>query len=145
MKTMAYTLEAVPPDWVKEHQVSFEFAHFQEYVKGLGLQHTGQLLNLFGRFDPRAVDDPVAAARSIQERLHALALTALRDLPVSSLLRVESFGRAVVPLDAPLLMDVQLTAVASPDGKGPELPLAELRGIVKLVTDRLLALGLKRR
>ena len=137
--------EAVPPGWVMEHQVSFELALVQEYVKGHGLQQTGQLLRLFGRFDPRNVDDPVDVARSIHERLHALALEALRDLPVPSLMQVEAFGRVVVPLDAPLLMDVQLTVVASPAGKERQLPHSELRPVIKLVDDRLRALGLKTR
>jgi hypothetical protein len=142
---MAHTLEAVPPSWVKEHQVSFELAPLQEHVKGLGLRQTGQQLRLFGRLDPRAADDPVEAAWSIHERLHALALTALRDLPASALLQVAPFGRAVVPPDAPLLLEVQLTVVASPDGKERELPPAELRRLVKLVDDRLRALHLKKR
>ena len=145
MSAISQTSEAVPPGWVMEHQVSFELAFVQEYVKGHGLQQTGQLLRLFGRFDPRAVDDPVDVARSIHERLHALALDALRDLPVPSLTHVEAFGRAVVPLDAPLLVDVQLTVVASPDGKERQLPLSELRPVIKLVDDRLRALGLKKR
>lgn len=145
MNAISQTSEAVPPAWVKEHQVSFELASFQEYVKGHGLQQTGQLLRLFGRFDPRAVDDPVDVARSIHKRLHALALEALRDLPVLSLMQMEAFGRAAVPLDAPLLMDVQLTVRASPDGKERQLPPSELRQVIKLVDDRLRALGLKKK
>jgi hypothetical protein len=137
--------EAVPPGWVKEHEVAFELAPVQEHVKGQGLQPTGQSLRLFGRFDPRAVDDPVDAAWSIHERLHALALEALRDFPVPSLMQVAPFGRAVVPLDAPLLLEVQLTVVASPDRKERQLPLSELRRVIKLVDGRLRALGLKTR
>jgi hypothetical protein len=139
------TFEAVPPEWVKEHQVSFELASVQEHVTGRGLQPTGQSLKLFGRFDPRGVGDPVEVARSIHERLHALALEALRDLPVTALVQVEPFGRGVVPLDAPLLIDVQLTIVASPDGRERQLPPSELRRVIQLVDDRLRALGLKRR
>jgi hypothetical protein len=145
VKVIPKTSEAVPPAWVKEHQVSFELAPFREHVKGERLQQTGQLLSLFGRFDPRAVDDPVKAARSIHERLHALALEALRDLPVPSLMQVEPFGRAVVPRDAPLLMDVPLTVVASPPGKEQQLPPSELRRVIELVDSRLRALGLKKR
>jgi hypothetical protein len=137
--------EAVPPGWVKEHEVAFELAPVQEHVKGHGLQPTGQSLRLFGRFDPRAVDDPVDAAWSIHQRLHALALEALRDLPVTALMQVEPFGRGVVPLDAPMLIDVQLTIVASPDGRERQLPPLELRRVIQLVDDRLRALGLKKR
>jgi hypothetical protein len=134
----------VPPEWVKEHKASFELASFQEYVKGQGLRPTGQLLSLFGRFDPSAVGDPVGVARSIHERLYALALDALRDLPVTAVMQVEPFGRGVVPLDEPLLIDVPLTLVASPDGK-ERLPPSELRRVIQLVDDRLRALGLKKR
>ena len=130
---------------MKEHQVTFELAHVQEHVKGQGPQQTGQSLRLFGRFDPRAVDDPVEAAWSIHKRLHALALEALRDLPVTALMQLEPFGRGVVPLDAPLLIDVQLTIVASPAGKEQQLPPLELRRLIQLVDDRLRALGLKKR
>ena len=145
MNAIPQTSEAVPPEWVKEHQVSFELVPVQEHVKGHGLQQTGQSLRLFGRFDPRGVDDPVEVARSIYGRLHALALEALRDLPVTALMQVEPFGRGVVPLDAPLMIDVQLMVVASPDGKERQLPLSELRQVIKLVDDRLRALGLKKR
>ena len=135
----------VPPEWVKEHKASFELASFQEYVKGRGLQPTGQSLRLFGRFDPSAVGDPVEVARSIHERLHALALDALRDLPVTAVMRVEPLSRGVVPLDEPLMIDVQLTVVASPDGREQQLPPSELRRVIQLVDDRLRALGLKKR
>jgi hypothetical protein len=135
----------VPPEWVKEHKASFELASFQEYVKGQGLRPTGQSLRLFGRFDPSAVSDPVEVARSIHERLHALALDALRDLPVTAVMQAEPFGRGVVPLDEPLLIDVQLTVVASPDGREQLLPPSELRRVIQLVDDRLRALGLKKR
>ena len=145
MNAIPQTSEAVPPAWVKEHQVTFELAPVQEHVKGQGLQPTGQSLRLFGRFDPRAVGDPVEVAWSIHERLHALALEALRDLPVTALMQVEPFGRGVVPLDAPLLIDVQLTIVASPAGKERQLPPLELRRVIQLVDERLRALGLKKR
>ena len=135
----------VPPEWVKEHKASFELASFQEYVKGQGLRPTGQSLRLFGRFDPSAVSDPVEVARSIHERLHALALDALRDLPVTAVMQAEPFGRGVVPLDEPLLIDVQLTVVASPDGREQLLLPSELRRVIQLVDDRLRALGLKKR
>jgi hypothetical protein len=145
VNTIPQTSEAVPPEWVKEHQVSFELAPVQEYVKGHGLQPTDQSLRLFGRFDPRAVNHPVDVAWSIHERLHALALEALRDLPVPALMQVEPFGRGVVPLDAPLLLEVQLTVVASHAGKERQLPPAELRRVMQLVDDRLRAQGLKKR
>jgi hypothetical protein len=135
----------VPPEWVREHKASFELAPFQEYVKGQGLRPTGQSLRLFGRFDPSAVSDPVEVARSIYERLHALALDALRDLPVTAVMQAEPFGRGVVPLDEPLLIDVELIVVASPDGRERQLPPSELRRVIQLVDDRLRALGLKKR
>jgi hypothetical protein len=143
---MSPTSEAVPPEWVKEHQVTFELASVQEHVKGQGLQHTGQALRLFGRFDPGAAGDPLEVAWRIHERLHALALEALRDLPVTAVMQVEPFGHGVVPLDAPSLMiDVQLTVVASPSGKERPLQPSELRRLIELVGDRLRALGVKKR
>jgi hypothetical protein len=145
MNAMPQTSEADPHAWVKEHQVSFELAPVQEQVKGRGLQPTGQALRLFGRFDPRAVDDPAGVAWSIHERLHALALESLRDLPVTALMQAEPFGRGVVPLEAPLLIDVQLTIVASPAGQERQLPPPELRRVIQLVDDRLRALGLRKR
>ena len=144
MNAVPQTSEAVPPAWVKEHQVSFELAPVQEYVKGHGLQPTGQSLRLFGRFDPRAVGDPVEVASSIHERLRALALEALRDLPVTALMQVEPFSRGVVPLDEPLLIDVQLTVVASPAGREQKISPSELRRVIQLVDARLRALGLKK-
>jgi hypothetical protein len=145
VNAVSQTSEAVPHGWVKEHQVSFELVPVQEHVKGHGLQQTGQSLKLFGRLDARAVGDPVEVAWSIHERMHALALEALRDLPVPALMQVEPFGRAIVPLDAPLLLEVQLTVVASPAGKERQLPPSELRRVIQLVDDRLRALGLKKR
>jgi hypothetical protein len=60
-------------------------------------------------------------------------------------MQVEPFGRGVVPLDAPMLIDVQLTIVASPDERERQLPPSELRRVIQLVDDRLRALGLKKR
>jgi len=145
MNVMPQARQAVAPEWVTDHHASFELVSFQEYVKGRGLQPTGQSLRLFGRFDPSTVGDPVGVARSIHDRLHVLALDVLRDLPVTALMQVEPFGRGVVPLDEPLLMDVQLTVVVSPDGRERELSPAELRRVIQLVDDRLRALGLKKR
>jgi hypothetical protein len=145
MNAMPQARQAVAPEWVTDHHASFELVSFQEYVKGQGLQPTGQSLRLFGRFDPSTVRDPVGVARGIHDRLHALALDVLSDLPVTAVMQVEPFGRGVVPLDEPLLMDVQLTVVVSPDGTERELSPAELRRVIQLVDDRLRARGLKKR
>jgi len=145
VNAISQTSEAEPHAWVREHQASFELAPVQEHVKGRGLEQTGQSLKLFGRLDARAVGDPVEVAWSIHQRMHALALEALRDLPVPALIQVQPFGRAVVPLDAPLLLEVQLTIVASPAGKERQLPLSELRQMIEFVDARLRALGLKKR
>jgi hypothetical protein len=145
VNAISQTSEADPHAWVKEHQASFELGPVQEHVKGHGMQQTGHALKLFGRLDTRAVGDPVEAAWRIHERMLALAFEALRDLPVPALMQVEPFGRAIVPLDAPLLLEVQLTVVASPPGKERQLPSSELRRVIELVDARLRALGLKKR
>jgi hypothetical protein len=137
--------EVVPPAWVKEHEVSYELAVLQEHVKHRGLQQTGHSLVLLGRFDPHGATDPVAVARSIHERLEALALEALRDLPVAAVVHAQPFGRATIPTDAPLLADVPLTIVVWPERREQPLPPAELRQVTALVEDRLRALGIKKR
>lgn len=137
--------EATPSAWVKEHEVSYELAPVQEHVKDRGLQPTGHALVIFGRFDPRGLPDLVGVARSIHERLQALALEALRDLPVAAVVQAQPFGRATIPTEAPLLADVVLTVVVSPAGREQSLPAAELRGVIAVVEGRLRALGLKKR
>jgi hypothetical protein len=131
--------------WLKEHEASYELTPVQEHVKDRGLQQTSHALVLFGRFDPRGVPDLAGVARSIHERLQALALEALRDLPVAAAVRAQPFGRATIPIEAPLLADVLLTVVVSPAGPEHALPPAELRGVIALVEGRLRALGLKKR
>jgi hypothetical protein len=137
--------EADHSAWVKEHEVSYELAPVQEHVKDRGLQQTGYSLVLFGRFDPRGVPDLAGVARSIHERLQALTLEALRDLPVAAVVRAQPFGRATIPIEAPLLADVLLTVLVAPDGREQPLPPAELRRVIALVEGRLRALGLKKR
>jgi hypothetical protein len=110
-----------------------------------GFFRARQSLRLFGRFDPSAVSDPVEVARSIHVHLHALALDAMRDLPVTPVIQAEPLGRGVVPLDEPLKIDVQLMVVALPDGREQPLLPSELRRVIQLVDDRLRALGLKKR
>ncbi len=74
MSAIPQTFEAVPPGWVKEHQVSFELA-------------------------PVQADDPVEVAWSIHERLHALALEALRELPVTALMPPLELRRVIQLVD----------------------------------------------
>ena len=133
------------PSWVEEHQVCWELSAVQEMVKGHGLQQTGFALKLFGRFDPRAKDDASAVARSIHERLRMLAAEVARAMPVPALVQVEPPGRAVIPVESPLVVEVELAVVASPPHPDRPLPPAELRRVIGMVEARLRSLGLKKR
>ena len=133
------------PSWVQEHQVCWELSAVQEMVKGHGLQQTGFALKLFGRFDPRAEDDASAVARSIHERLRMLAAEVARTMPVPALVQVEPPGRAVIPLESPPVVEVELAVVASPPHPDRPLPPAELRRVIGMVEARLRSLGLKKR
>lgn len=133
------------PSWVEEHQVCWELSVVQEMVKGQGLQQTGFALKLFGRFHPRAEDDASAVARSIHERLRMLAAEVTRAMPVAALVQVEPPGRALVPAESPLVVEVELAVVASPPHPDRPLPTAELRRAIGMVEATLRSLGLKKR
>jgi len=133
------------PSWIEEHQVCWELSAVQEMVKGHRLQQTGFALTLFGRLDPRAEDDASAAARSIYERLRMLAAEVGRAMPVPALVQVQPPGRAVIPAESPLVVEVELAVVASPPHPDRPLPPAELRHAIEMIEARLRSLGLKKR
>jgi hypothetical protein len=148
MSGTPHTLEGDWASWVREHQVCWELAPVQEMVKGLkGLrvQQTGYALKLFGRFDPGAQDGAEAVARNIYERLRTLATEVIRSMPVPAIVQVAPPGRAVVPMESRLVMEVELTVVASPDRPGRPLPSGEVRRLIGLVEDSLRSMGLKKR
>lgn len=129
--------------WVRDHQVRWELAPVQEMVKGLGVQHTGYSLKLFGRLPAGARGD-VAAARSVYARLHTLAAQAVQSLSVRAVLRVEPPGRAVVTVESQLVVEVELAIVASPAEPESRLPPAEVRRVIGLVEARLRSMGLRK-
>ena len=133
------------PSWVQEHQVCWELSALQEMVKGYGLRQTGYSLKLFGRFDPRGEDDASAVARSIHERLRMLAAEVARTMPVPALVQVGPPGRAVIPAESPLVVEVELAVVASPPHPDRPLPPAELRRAIGMVEATLRSLGLRKR
>jgi hypothetical protein len=133
------------PSWIEEHEVCWELSAVQEMVKGHGLQQTGYALKLFGRFDPRTEDDASAVARSIHERLRMLAVEVARAMPVPALVQVEPPGRAVIPVEPSLVLEVELAVVASPPHPDHRLPPTELRRVIGTIEARLRSLGLKKR
>ncbi len=140
-----YTTEVDSAAWVAEHQVCWELFPVQEMVKGHGLQHTGYALQMFGRFDRGAHDDWAAMARSIHERLRLLANDALEALPVHPMLQAAPAGRAVVRMESPIVVEVELTVIASPPDPAHPLPPAELKHLIAALGDRLRSMGLKKR
>jgi hypothetical protein len=139
----AYATEVDSAAWVAEHQVCWELFPVQEMVKGHGLQHTGYALQMFGRFDRGAHDDWAAMARSIHERLRLLANDALEALPVHPM--VQAPGRAVVRMESPIVVEVELTVIASPADPAHPLPPAEVKRLIAALGDRLRSMGLKKR
>ena len=131
--------------WVKEHKVSWELAPQKEVVKGRGLQQTGYVLKLFGRIDHRGKDRVDALAHGAYDRLRALA-EAVRSLPGAPVVQFQPPGRAVVVADETrLVLEAELTILASPAHPDAPLPPAELRRLVVLVEGTLRSLGLKKR
>jgi len=139
------TFDADWPSWVQEHKVCWELSALQEMVKGHRLQQTGFALTLCGRFNPRAERDASAAARSIYERLRMLAAEVGRAMPVPALVQVQPPGRAVIPAESPVVVEVELAVIASPPHPDHPLPPAELRRVTGMVEARLRSLGLKKR
>jgi hypothetical protein len=130
--------------WCREHEVCWEIAPVLERVKGRGVDQTGYALKLFAPLGVGPGDtEPVA--RPIFERLRRLALEALHALPVPSLLQVEPAGRAVVSPGSPLVVELQLTLVASPPHPGNPLPAAEVRRLIAVLETRLRSMGLRKR
>jgi hypothetical protein len=139
-------VEAELRAWVKEHKVSWELAPQKEMVKGRGMQQTGYVLKLFGRIDHRRKDRIDAIAHGAYDRLRALAEEAIRLLPGAPVVQLQPPGRAVVVTDEPrLVLEAELTFLASPPHPDAPLPPAELRRLVALVERTLRALGLKQR
>lgn len=135
-----YPLQGDWPSWVREHRVCWELAAFREKVKNKGLLQTGYALKLCGSFAPSAQQDPEAVAGSIYERLRTLAAEVIQSMPMSPLVQVEPPGRAIVSTGSPLV-EVELTVVASPPRSSDPLPAPELRRLIKVVEDRLRAMG----
>ena len=133
------------PSWVEQHQVCWELSAVQEMEKGHGLQQTGFALKLFGRLDPRTKDQAPALDRSIHESLRVLAAEVVRALPVPALVQMEPPGRAVVRMELPPVVEVELAVVASPPHPDRPLPPEELRRAIGMVEARLRSLGLKKR
>jgi hypothetical protein len=133
------------PSWITEHQVCWELAPILEMVTGRGVQQTAYALKLFGRFDPGAHDDTEAVVRSIHKRLRILAADAIRCLPVGPLVQVEPAGRAVIPAESALVVEVELTVLASPPHPDQPLPPPDVRGLIVALEDRLRSMGLKKR
>jgi hypothetical protein len=145
MTGIAETLEGDSRAWLRKRQVCWELAPFQEMVKGQGLQQTGYALKLFARVEPGAEDDALAVARSVHERLSALAAEVIRTLPVPALLQVEPPGRAMIPPESPLVVEVELVVLASPPEPHRPLPPAEVRRVIGVVEDTLRSMGLRKR
>ena len=139
------TLDGDWPSWVQEHKVCWELSPLQEMVKGRRVQRTGYALKLFGRFNPRAENDASTVARSIHERLRMLAADVARAMPVPALVQVEPPGRAVIPVEKPFVVEVEVTVSVSPPHPDHPLPPAELRRVIGIVEARLRSLGLKKK
>lgn len=118
-----------------------------ELVKGHGRQPTGYALKLFGRFDATGqdLDEAVARAHRIWERLRALGLETVRSLPALPLVQVRPPGRAVLPPDARLVVEVELEVDAFPAQPDQTLPPAEVRRLITMLEDELDSMGLKKR
>jgi hypothetical protein len=140
-----YTTEVDSAAWVAEHQVCWELFPVQELVKGHGLQQTGYALQMFGRCDRGANDDWAASARSIHERLRLLANDALEALPAHPMLQPAPAGRAVVRMESPIVVEVELTVIASPPDPAHPLPPAGVKRLIAALGDRLRSMGLKKR
>lgn len=83
-------------------------------------------------------------ARKIHERLRTLAEGAVRSLPVDALVQVQPFGRVVLPPESRLIVEVELTAVASPTHPERPLPSAGVRRLIGVLEKRLRSLGLEK-
>jgi hypothetical protein len=130
--------------WVAEHEVCWELAPVQEFVKGLGMRETGYALRLFGRFDAATQADDEAVARGIFEGLRALVLDALRALPAQSPIEIQPFCREGLPGGPGFIVEVELTAIGSADPDRPSSS-AETKRSIALLEARLLAMGLPKR
>ena len=131
--------------WVKEHKASWELAPLKEMVQGRGMHQTGYVLKLFGRIDHRRKDRTDAVAHGAYDRLRALAEEVIRSLPGAAVVQLQPPVRAMVADDTRLVLEAELTILASPPHPEAPLPPAELRRLVVLVEGTLHALGLKRR
>jgi hypothetical protein len=145
MSATSRAAEVDLPAWVREHEACWELAPVHEMVKGRGVQQTGYALKLFGRFDPAAQDDDEAIARGIYERLGSVATEVMRFVPAHSLVQVQPFGRAVIPNERRLAVEVELTVVASPAHPEHPLPSGEVRRLIAMLEERLRSIGLKKR
>ena len=140
------TVEGDWPSWVREHQVCWELGPIQEMVQGKGVQQTGYALKLFGRFDPAAEGGAEAVARSIYERLRALVAEATRSMPAGTLVQVGPPGRAVLPPESPLVVEAELTVVATfAPADRERRPASEARELVAALEERLRSMGLRKR
>ena len=139
-------VEAELGAWVKEQKVSWELAPQKEMVQGRGMQQTGYVLRLFGRIDHRGKDRIDVIAHGAYDRLRALAEEAIRSLPGAAVVQLHPPGRAVVEFDGTrLILEAELTILASPPHPDAPLPPAELQRLVVRVEGTLRSLGLKKR
>jgi hypothetical protein len=130
----SHVLEGDPRKWVRAHQGCWEWAPVSEMVKGVGVQPTGRALTLYGRFAPSTEDD-AAAGPLIYQGLRELASTALRSAPATTI-AVRPPGRAVIPSEPSLVVEVELSLVTGPEPQ-PRF--------VAAVEEQLRALGFIRR
>ena len=144
MSGTPHTLEGDWPSWIQKHKVCWELSPMREAVKGRGLQQTGYVLKLFGRFDPRT-EDASALAASIYARLRALAADVAQALAVPALVQVAPPGRAVVPVERDFVLEVELEVVASPPDPEHPLPPEQVRRAIGMIEAQLRSLGLKKR
>lgn len=138
-------VEAELRAWVKEHKASWELAPLKEMVQGRGMQQTGYVLKLFGRIDHRRKDRIDAIAHGAYDGLRALAEEVIRSLPEAPVVQLQPPGRAMVADDPRLVLEAELTILASPPHRDAPLSPADLRRLVVLVEGTLRSLGLKKR
>jgi hypothetical protein len=60
-------------------------------------------------------------------------------------MQVEPPGRVVIPAQLPLVVEVELSVLASPPDPDRLLPPAEVQRLIGLVEDRLRSMGLRKR
>jgi hypothetical protein len=66
-------------------------------------------------------------------------------MPMPALVQVQLPGRAVIPAESPLVVEVKLAVVASAPHSDRPRPPAELRRVIGMIEARLRSLGLKKR